>query len=579
MLSTLSVRGRVLILVAMLSMVAAAPFSAAAAPPPTEPNGSVTPVPITPGAWTALGSYGGNLGGGVLNGHVYAIAVSGSTVYVGGNFVNAAGNAAADFVARWDGTNWSALGSNGSGDGALNGPVYSLLVSGSNLYVGGDFFNVANDPQADDVALWNGSSWSDVAGATSGEGALSGQVYALAMNGTNLYIGGYFHNAAAMNGYGITNPGDMILRWDGTAWQHLGFNTVPHPDNGALNGTVRALVATPTGVIAGGDFSDVAGDTSIDYLAEFTIDGGWTRFNGVTPNAKVRALSQSGGSTYVGGEFTDLNGLPLADYVARWNGTAWSALGDSGPGNSAIQSTVHSIAASGSTAYVGGDFVNAGGQPTADRIAKWNGSAWSGLGSNGSNDGAIQEGGEGGLGWVKAIGLTSNALFAGGDFRNVANIVAADYFAAYGIGAVTNQKPDGRIKKGSGTLVGNNIYNTTGVNQTRSGTADVNATITFTISIQNDGTQSGKFKVAATASGNVNFQVTYFRGTTNITSAVVNGTYLTGSVAPGNVWAIKAKVKVMPSVISGATTTRLITITSNADSSKVDAVKFIGKRS
>ena len=119
----------------------------------------------------------------------------------------------------------------------------------------------------------------------------------------------------------------------------------------------------------------------------------------------------------------------------------------------------------------------------------------------------------------------------------------------------------------------------TGVYQCRTGTAAVNATIKFMISIQNDGTQTGKFKVGATASGNVNFQVTYFRGTTNITSAVVSGTYLTGNVAAGNVWAITAKVKVTPSVVSGASTTRLITITSNADSSKVDAVKLIGKRS
>lgn len=570
-------RARVLILIATLALLAATPVSAAAAHRPVQPSGSPTPVPITPGAWTALGAYGNNIGGGALNSHVYAIAVAGSNVYVGGNFVNAAGIPAADFVAKWDGTSWSALGSNGNNDGALNGPVYSLLVSGSNVYVGGDFFNAAGDPQADDLALWNGSTWSDIAGASgTGEGALSGQVYALAMNGSTLYIGGYFNNAAVMSGYGDANPGDMILSYDGS-WNHLGFNYAPNPDNGALNGTVRALVATPTGVLAGGDFTDVAGDGSIDYLAEFTVSSGWTKVHGATPNGRVRALAQSSGGTYVGGDFTDFNGILAADYFVQWNGTGWTAPGGAS-GVSAMQATVHSIAAVGGTVYAGGDFLNAGGQPTADRLARWNGSAWSGLGSNGTGNGAIQEGGEGGLGWVRALALSSTALFAGGDFRNIANIAAGDYFAAYGIGMTTNQKPDGRIRKGSGSLVGNNIYNTTGVNQTRTGSAAVNGTITFTVSIQNDGTQTGKFKVGATASGNVNFQVTYFRGTTNITTAVVNGTYLTGNVAAGSTWAIKAKVKVTPSVVSGASTTRLITITSNADSSKIDAVKLIGKR-
>ena len=581
MFHSLSVRGRLLILVAMLATLATTPLSATAAPPPAEPNGSVTPVPITPGAWTALGSYGGNLGGGVLNSTVHAIAVSGSNVYVGGSFLDAAGNSAADYIALWDGTNWSALGA----AAPINGQVNAILVDGANVYVGGQFSNAGGDQQADNLAVFNTTSatWSDIAGAASGDGVIPGQVHALAKNGANLYVGGYFHNSPAIGGTSTPNAGDMILRWDGS-WHALGARPCcSDTGNGNLNGTVYALLATSTGVIAGGFFSDVAGDTSIDYLAQFDLNTyGWTRFGNLALNSSgyVFALAGSSSNLFVGGNFTNANGLPQADYFVRWNGVEWIAPGSSN-GVSAIQDRVYSIAVSGANVFVGGNFVDAGGEtpkPTADRVAKWNGSAWSGLGSNGSNDGAIQTGGEP-PGYVRALGLTANALFVGGSFTNVANIVAADFFAAYGIGATTNQKPDGRIKKGSGSLVGNNIYNTTGLNQTRSGTADVNATITFTISIQNDGTQSGRFKVAATASGNVNFQVTYFRGTTNITTAVVNGTYVTGSVAPGNVWAIKAKVKVVPSVVSGATTTRLITITSNSDSSKVDAVKFIGKRS
>ena len=536
---------------------------------------------ITAGAWSALGGYSGNVGGGALNSSVRAIAISGSNIYVGGIFTGAAGNAAASLVARWDGTNWQALPGPGGAAPFPYGEVNAIVVAGTNVYVGGDFPSAGGDAQARDLAVWNGSTWSDVAGATSGNPAFDGQVYAIAQNGSNLYVGGYIINAAVF-GSSNPNPGDMLLRWDGS-WHWVGQRACcTDTGNGALQGTVLALLATPTGVIAGGFFTDAAGDTSIDYLGEYTIDtNGWTRVGNLTlnPGGYVRALAGTATNLYVGGDFNDANAITSADYLVHWNGTQWSAPGGSN-GISAIQDRVYAIAVSGSNVYVGGNFLNAGGQtpqPTADRLAKWNGSAWSGLGSNGVNDGALQGGAEP-PGFVRALGLSSNALFAGGSFTNAAAVPEADYIAAYGTGSTTNQKPDGRIKLGSGSYVGNNIYNTTGVNQTRSGSAVAGATITFTISIQNDGTQGGKFKVASTASGNVNYQVKYFRGTTEITSAVVAGTYVTGSVPVGNLFNITAKVKVLPAALVGSTTTRLITITSNANPTKIDAVKLIAKR-
>ena len=52
---------------------------------------------------------------------------------------------------------WSALGSNGAGNGALNDQVRAVAVSGSNVYIGGTFTNVAGIPEADYVAKWNGT--------------------------------------------------------------------------------------------------------------------------------------------------------------------------------------------------------------------------------------------------------------------------------------------------------------------------------------------------------------------------------------------------------------------------------------
>ena len=136
------------------------------------------------------------------NGDVSAIAVDGSgNVYVGGGFTFI-GTVPANYIAKWDGSAWSALGS------GMNGDVYALAVSGTNLYAGGDFTTAGGVP-ANNIAKWNGSAWSAL-----GSG-MNGTVYALAVSGTNLYAGGYFTTAG-----GVT--ANNIAKWDGSAWSALG---------------------------------------------------------------------------------------------------------------------------------------------------------------------------------------------------------------------------------------------------------------------------------------------------------------------------------------------------------------------
>jgi len=75
-----------------------------------------------------------------MNNDVYALAVSGSDLYAGGRFTTAGGTPA-NYIAKWDGSSWSALGS-GMGRQGMGGPsprVNALAVSGGDLYAGGDF--------------------------------------------------------------------------------------------------------------------------------------------------------------------------------------------------------------------------------------------------------------------------------------------------------------------------------------------------------------------------------------------------------------------------------------------------------
>ena len=151
---------------------------------------------------------------------------------------------------------------------------------------------------------------------------------------------------------------------------------------------------------------------------------------------------------------------------------------------------------------------------------------------------------------------------------------------------VAIRKPDGRIRLGThgypgkttsyhATFVGNNVYNTTGARQ-KATVENFNelegAFKTFDISIQNDGTRADRFKVKATGAATGGWTVTYFHGTTNITSAVVAGTFRTASLAPGATYPIRARI-----TEGSGNMTRLVTIRSVADATKIDAVRFAYK--
>lgn len=90
-------------------------------------------------------------------------------LYVAGQFEYVGGIAAHD-IAKWNGTSWSALGSDSVGGMAI---AYDGI---GNIYVGGGYMPY--------VRKWNGSSWSILTGS-------EGAIFALACDGSgNLYAGG-----------------------------------------------------------------------------------------------------------------------------------------------------------------------------------------------------------------------------------------------------------------------------------------------------------------------------------------------------------------------------------------------------
>jgi hypothetical protein len=90
-------------------------------------------------------------------------------------------------------------------------------------------------------------------------------------------------------------------------------------------------------------------------------------------NGDVNAIGVDGINLYIAGNFTMVGNVE-ANKIAQWNGSAWSALGDG------LGAEVNALAMNGSNVIAGGFFTKAGSVP-ANRIAQWNGSSWSAMGS------------------------------------------------------------------------------------------------------------------------------------------------------------------------------------------------------
>lgn len=409
------------------------------------------------GDWFALGNnpFSRN-NDGALWGGVHAIAISGTDVYVGGEFYTASGNLRADYIAKWDGVTWSNLGDNGvtpswRSTSAVRSPVYAIAVSGNNVYIGTGvpsvYINGTLAHQADYIAKWDGTSWSGVGGDGAGGSSLNGGVQTLTASGNNLYVGGSFTNVK--NGSTTLQAADYIAKWDGTNWSALGDNGA---GEGSLNSYVYAISVNGSAVYAGGYFTDVRNGTTTltdaDYIAKW--DGmNWSALgnngslpvNGSLSTGPVYDIAVSGNNVYVGGAFTNVNNfgsiLDAADYIAKWDGANWSALGNNGSGGGALTSEVMALEIVGTDVYAGGSFQNVSNNGTpltaADYLAKWDGTSWSSVGGNGGTppNGSLNTD----TGFVGTLASNGNDLYVGGMFRNVNNngtiLTNGDNVAAY----------------------------------------------------------------------------------------------------------------------------------------------------
>ncbi len=143
-------------------------------------------------------------------------------------------------------------------------------------------------------------------------------------------------------------------------------------------------------------------------------------------------------------------------------------------------------------------------------------------------------------------------------------------------GGSGNLQPDGRIRlSAQASYIGDDVYNLTGTNQTVTAKATTGSTKTWDITEQNDGDTTDTITVHGPGN-KTGFTIHYFSGltgTTDITSAVVNGTYELQNVAPGTTKALRVVIHVKSGLPIDTIRGWVVVATSTHDSTKQDAVK------
>lgn len=236
-----------------------------------------------------------------FGGRLNAMKVYNGELYVTGegNFLEIDGVPAVK-IAKWDGSQWSAVGNpSGLGLGLTRGECFEIY--NNELIIGGRFFE-AGGIQAYCIASWDGNEW-DTLG--SGLGVVVNDMVVDTVN-NYLYAGGAFHVPGAVKS-------KNIARWDGTKWDSLGLGAPIDVNslamyNGKLYASPNARTGQPTDTIL------------------MAWDGQqWEYFQGF--NSNIRDMEVYKNCLFVAGSFEQAPDGVQAKYIACYGEDCSEALG------------------------------------------------------------------------------------------------------------------------------------------------------------------------------------------------------------------------------------------------------------
>jgi len=229
------------------------------------------------------------------NGPVFALAVSEGVVYAGGRFTSTGGQLRNN-IAAIDGPTGMATSWNPNANGFIASEVRTLAVSGGVVYAGGNFWNIGGQPRnhlaAIDATTGLATSWNPNP---------DGPVYALAVSGGVVYVGGGFYSIFEQPNIG-GQPRNYLAAIDATT----GLATSWDPNS---DGPVYALAISGGVVYVGGEFNSIGVQPRENIAAIDAATGLATSWN-PNADYWVNALAVTGGVIYVGGFFSNIGGQP-----------------------------------------------------------------------------------------------------------------------------------------------------------------------------------------------------------------------------------------------------------------------------
>jgi hypothetical protein len=386
----------------------------------------------------------------VPDGEVNAVAVSGSTAYIGGQFSKLApltgGSAALDPTTGRPRGAWPDVA----------GMVLAAIPDGSGGWYLGGAFTAVGGVQRQNLAHVRADGTLDPAWAPS----VRGHVRALARHGTTVFAGGRFDlangvargnlagfhavtgalssfsgavagSAPEVNALAVAGAGENTTLYAGGAFSTAGgypranlaafgvATSVVRPFDPRPNNEVLSLAATATTVYAGGAFTTVNGFVSRRHLAAFEWTQGYATSWDPDVDGPVRAIQLAGSTLYAGGKFSRVNdrapvapSKPRASLAAFDTGTgvatSWAPqLG--GP----FSEGALTLGVGGSTVYVGGMFTQVNGTTPRVNAAAFDATSGAVTPFDPSPD--VN-------GLVNVIARQGNRVVAGGTFRSLGGV-------------------------------------------------------------------------------------------------------------------------------------------------------------
>ncbi|MBC8422471.1 MAG: FG-GAP repeat protein [Chloroflexi bacterium] len=308
-----------------------------------------------------------------FDGTVYAIAyVSASEIYVGGDFRHA-GSVEAPYMAQWDGSQWQRLTDRGF---APDDTVHAIQVDGDRIYAGGTFglrylpAPTVTEPQP----TWE--NWGEISGG--------GAVYAMAVYGNDVWVGGSFDDIGGIPAHKIAK------RQSDGAWKLSGEGNARC--NGVRGSHVSALVKKDDRLILGGHFSGVERSfyNPKCYVSdEVNLARLWWGSAGNASKLQETDINDTGHVYALAAAGDNVNVVVGGDFYSVWcqedeQGRGWCGGSGRARNLGILESDgdwsvpdylktnappVRALQVVGNQLYIGGDFTQVGESTAADRVA------------------------------------------------------------------------------------------------------------------------------------------------------------------------------------------------------------------